>query len=98
MTQKRSPSGKPARLTGTVVVDIASVPAASVALTSVPIPGVQVGDTVFLTPSANPSVAVGILPGYCAVAGTAIFPVVNPTAGALDPASATYRYAILRPV
>ncbi len=93
---RNPPSGPVNYLSGSVTFDAASCGSAAVTIQAVPIAEAQPGDTIFLTPRADPSVAVGILPGYCLVAGTARVPFVNPTAGALDPASATYDYRILR--
>jgi len=95
-TSRGGESGLISELSGSVVFDAASCGAAAVTLQSVPIAEVAPGDTVLLTPVAALSVAVAALPGYCTAAGTAVVPFVNPTAGALDPASATYNYRILR--
>lgn len=82
---------------GQVVFDAASCGAAAITIQTVTIPDATPGDTVLLTPpAAGLSVAVGVLPGYVSAANTAKVPFVNPTAGALDPASATYDYVLVR--
>lgn len=97
LLDRKPPSGPGTTYAGQVTHDAASCGAAAVTLQSVLIPEVRPGDTVLLTPpGAGLSVAVGVLPGYCNVAGTAIVPFVNPTAGALDPASAVYDYVLIR--
>lgn len=95
--QRNPPSGPKTGLTGTVVFDAASCGAAAVTVQSVPIVGVKPGDVVLLAPADGAlSVAVMIGVGSCAVADTALVPMVNPTAGALDPASETYTFVIIR--
>jgi hypothetical protein len=81
-----------------VTVDIASVAAATVATTSsISVPGAEVGDWVGASPAAALSVAVGICHAFSAVADTVSMAVVNPTAGALDPASASINFLVLKP-
>lgn len=95
--ERTSPSGSVTRIKGQVVFDAASCGAAAVTLQTVTIPGAQVGDVVLFTPpAAGLSVAVAAMPGYVSAANTAKVPFVNPTAGALDPASATYDYILFR--
>jgi hypothetical protein len=80
-------------LAGTFVLDIASIAGATSAEQSVTITGVAVGDLVIVMgPDAGLSVAVAITQAFVSAADTVKFRVVNPTAGALDPASATFRY------
>jgi hypothetical protein len=95
---RSSPSGAINRYKGSIAaLNIPSIAAASVVLVSVAVPNVKPGDVVLLVPlAADLSVAVGILPGYCLAAGTAKFPTVNPTAGALDPASQDFTYILMR--
>ena len=96
-SQRNSPSGPRTGISGTVVFDAASCGAAAVTLQSVPITGVKPGDIVLLAPTdGGISVAVAIGVGYCAVADTALVPFINPTAGALDPASDTYTFNCIR--
>lgn len=94
---RKPPSGPVNMFSGQVTFDAASCGAAAVTLQTVPIAEAQLGDTVLLTPpAAGLSVAVGVLPGYVAAAGSTRVPFVNPTAGALDPASAVYDYILIR--
>lgn len=79
--------------TGTFVLDIASINGATSAEQTVTITGVAAGDLVIVMgPDAGLSVAVAITQSFVSAADTVKFRVVNPTAGALDPASATFRY------
>lgn len=95
--ERTAPSGIVTRIKGQVTFDAASCGAAAVTIQTVTIPGAQPGDSVLLTPpAAGLSVAVGVLPGYVSVLNTAKVPFVNPTAGALDPASAVYEYVLFR--
>lgn len=78
---------------GTFTLDIASIGAAQEAEQSVTVTGVAVGDMVYVAgPDAGLSVAVVITAAYVSAADTVKFRVLNPTAGALDPASAVFRY------
>lgn len=95
--QRNPPSGPKTGFTTTVVFDAASCGAAAVTVQSVPLPGVKPGDIVLMNPSDGAlSVAVAIGVGGCAVADTALVPFINPTAGALDPASETYNISVIR--
>lgn len=94
---RNPPMGPTNRIKGQVTFDAASCGAAAVTIQTVTIPGAKVGDIVLLTPPPGGlSVAVGVLPGYVSAADTAKVPFVNPTAGALDPASAVYDYLLFR--
>lgn len=96
-TQRNAPSGPASGFSGSVVFDAASCGPAAVTVQSVPLADVKPGDIVLLAPADGAlSVAVAIGVGGCAVAGTALVPFSNPTAGALDPASETYTFMILR--
>lgn len=98
-SSRRSPSGKSTTITGDVTFDAASCGAAAVTIQTVTIPGAKPGDVILLAPpSAGLSVAVAIGVGYVSAANTAKVPFINPTAGDLDPASATYTYTIIRRV
>ena len=78
---------------GTFVLDIASIAASISAEQTVTITGVAVGDLVIVMgPDAGLSVAVAITQAFVSAADTVKFRVVNPSIGALDPASATFRY------
>lgn len=94
---RKGASGPANMLRGSVTVDFTSIAAATVSTQTVAIAEALPGDTVLLTPPAGGvSVAVGVMPGYVASAGSCRVPVVNPTAGALDAASAVFNYTLLR--
>jgi len=80
-----------------VTADIASIAAATVATTSLTVPGVAAGDFVAVSPAAALSVAVGVCHAVATAADTVVMSVVNPTAGALDPASAAFEVMVLKP-
>lgn len=96
MSANKSPSGAPALITGLIAsFDAADCPALVITVQSVPVPEAQVGDTVLVVPT--PGIAnLSFGPGTCAVAGTALIPVENPTAGAINPAAQAYRYVVIR--
>jgi hypothetical protein len=88
-------SGAPVLRSGSLTFDAASCGADAVTLQSVTIAGVVPGDIVLFRPrTATANLAWA--PGSCTVAGTAIVPAINPTAGAIDPASGTYDYTLIR--
>ncbi len=75
----------------------ANCPATDTTYQSMTIPGIQVGDLVLVAPRvAFTHVGVGV--GFCAVAGTALVPFINPNAAAENPASATYDYVLMKKV
>jgi len=95
--ERTSPSGSVTRVKGQVTVDFVSCPAATVTIQTVTIPGAQLGDVVLMSPpAAGLSVAVQAGVGYVSAANTVKMPVVNPTAGALDPAAAVFEYCLFR--
>lgn len=97
MSDRKSPSGPTSALEGTITFDAASCPASAVTTQTLTIVGAKPGDIVLLAPpAAGLSVAVNIGIGYVSAADTCKVPFTNPTAGALDPASAVYNYSLLR--
>ena len=96
MLAGKSPSGVPVFYQGLVAAfDAADCPALVTTVQSVPVPEAQVGDTILLV--ATPGIAdISTAPGTCAVAGTALIPFNNPTAGAINPAAQDYRYVGFR--
>lgn len=95
--ERTSPSGSVTRIKGQVTVDFASCGAAAVTIQTVTIPGALPGDVVLMSPPAGGlSVAVACCTGYVSSPNTVKMPVVNPTAGALDPASAVFEYCLFR--
>ncbi len=95
--ERTSPSGSVTRVKGQVTVDFASCGAAAVTIQTVALPGAKLGDVVLMSPPLGGlSVAVMCGVGYVSAADTVKMPVVNPTAGALDPASAVFEYCLFR--
>lgn len=94
---RKSPSGPSEGLSGQVTFDAASCGSAAVTIQTVTIPGALPGDSVILSPpAAGLSVAVAVGVGYVSAADTCKVPFINPTAGALDPASAVYDFVLIR--
>lgn len=81
-----------------VTVDIASVAAATAPDTAVTVPGSRVGDQIQIQPLGTWPANLGLPQGRCLVAGTVQVRVVNPTAGAIDPASQTLRFCLTHDV
>ena len=75
-----------------VTVDYASIPAATAPDQAVLVTGSQVGDGVLIVPLGTWVVNVTQPQGRCLVAGTVQVRVANVTAGAIDPASQTFRF------
>ena len=80
----------------TVTIDPASVAAATTAEQTFTVPGLLVGDMVFVN---KPSVTAGLGIAGCRVsaANTLAIAFVNATAGAVDPASESYSVLWIRP-
>jgi len=95
--ERNSPSGSVTRIKGQVTIDLPSAGAAAVTIATVTIPGLLVGDLILLTPPAGGlSVAIAVGAAYVSAANTAKVPLINPTAGALDAASAVFDYCVFR--
>jgi hypothetical protein len=95
--ERTSPSGSVTRIKGQVTLDLPSCGSAAVTLATVTLPGAQLGDVVVLVPpAAGLSVAVAVGAGYVSAANTVKLQLINPTVGALDPASAVFEYVIFR--
>lgn len=96
MQANSSPSGVPIMITGLIAAfDPAACGAAAVTLQSIAgLPCIP-GDLVIVRPTTHIA-DLGWLPGSCTVAGTALVPVVNPTAAPIDPAAGAYGYCIIR--
>lgn len=79
----------------TAVVDVASVAAATTVQQTATVLGVQVGDFVTAAPS---TFTAGLNYGACIVtaANTVAITVTNASAGALDPASQTFTFLVVR--
>lgn len=94
---KSGGEGQNAAFVTQVTADIASIAAATVATTSLTVPGVAAGDFCVAAPAAALSVAVGICHCVATAANTVVMSVVNPTAGALDPASVALEVLCMKP-
>lgn len=95
----REGSSGPFRIeTQDVTVDVASIPAATAPDTSVAVPIAQVGDSIIVTPLGTWPPNLTAPQGRCAVAGTVLVRISNPTAGAIDPASQSFRFCCIHDV
>lgn len=83
-------------LTGTAIVDLASVAAQRFGSGTIAVPGAVVGDVVLgVTASGDATTLGGVLSGKVSAADTVTFFYMNGTAGAIDPASQTYTARVL---
>lgn len=89
--QKQSAYGQIVEEAADVTVDVASIGAGLVVETSIAVANALPGDTIRCTPLGvwNASLVDG--GARCSVAGTVLWRVFNPTAGAIDPVSQTVR-------
>lgn len=78
-------------------VDVASVSAITTAEQSFTVPGVLLGDIIVVIPASTLNTGLGISHARPTAADTVAIRFVNPTAGAIDPASATYTFLVFRP-
>lgn len=84
-------------LKGTVTIDPASLAAGASADTSVTITGVVAGDTVVLNPpAAGLTAGLHITGVWVSAADTVKVRIYNSTGGALDQASDTWNYLVIR--
>jgi hypothetical protein len=98
-TEHASPSGQETlRLIDVAAVDFAAPAADTAPDTAIAVPGARVGDVILATPLGTWPAGLGMGPNRCLVAGTVQTRLVNPTAGAPDPAAQTVRYAVWRNV
>lgn len=81
---------------GQVTIDIASISAGAVVESTVTITGAVAGDTVILNPPAALEANVCYVGCFVSAADTVKMRVFNPTGGAIDPASASWEYCIIR--
>lgn len=77
-----------------VTVDVASVVAVTAVDTAVAVTKAKVGDSIVVTPQGTWPAGLTAPQGRCLVAGTVQVRVANVTAGAIDPASQTFRFTI----
>lgn len=78
-----------------VTVDVASLATQTAVDTSVAVPAARVGDAIIVTPLGTWPAGVTQPQGRCAVAGTVLCRISNPTVGAVDPASQTFRFTLI---
>lgn len=77
-------------------IDIANTPTITTADTTVTVPGVLVGDLVFVNKPST-SVGLGIANARVSAANTIIITTINPTVSGINPAAETYDLIIMRP-
>ena len=83
-----------AHLTGTAVLDFASIAADDEEELTITVTGANVGDAVSI--GAPAAIDAGLLwSGYVSVADTVTVRLRNTTAGAIDPASATWKASVI---
>jgi hypothetical protein len=95
MTLREAPSGPIKGVSVDVTVDVASLAAATAVDTAVTVPGALVGDTIVVQPLGTWPAGITAPQGRCLVAGTVQCRIANVTAGAIDPASQTFRFFLL---
>jgi hypothetical protein len=77
-----------------VTVDVASIAAVTAPDTAVTVPGSLVGDSIIVTPLGTWPAGLSAPIGRCLVAGTVQVRISNPTAGAIDPGSQSFRFSL----
>lgn len=95
-TEHQSPSGRESMRLVDVTVDFANVPTITAPDASVTVAGSRVGDIYLATPLGTWPAGLGMMPHRCAVAGTVLTRLVNPTVGGVNPDSQSVRYACFR--
>lgn len=83
-------------LSGTIVVDPASIAAGAAGNTVVAVAGALTTDVVCLTPPSDLEAGLAVQGGFVATAGNITVRMVNHSAAAVDGASKTWRYALIR--
>ncbi|OPG13628.1 hypothetical protein [Microbispora sp. GKU 823] len=86
---------KPVKLTASADLDFASIAAGAVGTASVTVTGAKVGDVVALGAPSGVNASL-IWSGYVSAANTVTIRLYNPTGGAIDPASATWKVAVFQ--
>ena len=79
-----------------VSINLANTPTITTAVTSVSVPGVRVGDFIFVNKPTH-SAGLGIVNVRVSAADTVEIMTVNPTAAGIDPAAETYTLLWVRP-
>lgn len=80
-----------------VTIDLASVAAATSAEQTFSVPGLKVGDFVYVNIPSTLNNGLGIAGARVSAADTLALRVMNATAGALDAASASFTLLVVRP-
>lgn len=80
----------------TATVDPASIPANTTANTAVTQADVKAGDVIQVLPPSTIESGIAVAGAWCAVDGTIQLRLANVTVGAIDPASATWTFVLLR--
>ncbi len=78
-----------------VTVDVASLAAVTAVDTAVAVPAARVSDAIIVQPLGVWPAGITAPQGRCLVAGTVQCRVANVTAGAIDPASQTFRFTLI---
>jgi len=92
MTLREGASGPIKGVSVDVTVDVASLAATTAVDTAVTVPGSLVGDQIGVQPLGTWPAGLTAPQGRCLVAGTVQVRIANVTAGAIDPASQTFRF------
>jgi len=78
-----------------VTVDVASLAAVTAVDTAVSVPSARVGDAIIVQPLGTWPAGITAPQGRCLVAGTVQCRIANVTAGAIDPASQSFRFTLI---
>ncbi|MER5420336.1 hypothetical protein [Streptosporangium roseum] len=81
------------RLTATATIDFASIAAGAVGTDTVTVTGAATGDFVLVAPPGNLNAGLVVF-GFVSAANTVTIRVLNGTAGAIDPASASWKVTV----
>lgn len=82
--------------TGSFTLDVANITAGQIATDTAAVPEARVGDIVLVQHRATQAMLVVCLGAYVSADGSITMVFANPTAGALNQASATYDYVLIR--
>ncbi len=89
MPNFRGFSAVPQIVVGPITANPASIPAASVASLSLTVPG-STPDMHFIVTAPSLEATISLGSAACTTAGTVVVRLINPTAGAIDPASQSF--------
>ncbi|MER7213209.1 hypothetical protein ABT340_39615 [Streptosporangium sp. NPDC000239] len=91
-TNGRVPASQ-ARLTASATLDFASIAAGAVGTLTVTVTGASTGDFALVAPPGNLNAGL-VVCGFVSAADTVTIRVLNGTAGAIDPASSTWKVTV----